>query len=79
MKETWLMICGSFGIIDRCLASSHDEASSIFKNRSRCEDWSESNIISEADHIHGESKHKRITDDFGFLTEDMVMPDIGDK
>lgn len=50
MKEIWLMICSGL-ILDKCLASSKNEASEIFKNRSRYEDWSESDILSEADLI----------------------------
>ena len=49
--EKWLMVCGGL-IIDRCIASSYDEASEIFKNRSRYIDWSESDILSEADYIN---------------------------
>lgn len=50
MKETWLMVCSGF-ILDKCLASSKEEAAEIFKNRSRYEDWSESDIVSEADYL----------------------------
>lgn len=48
--EKWLMICSDI-ILDSCLASSKNEASDKFKNRSRYEDWSESDIISEADYL----------------------------
>lgn len=44
------MICSDI-ILDSCLASSKNEASDKFKNRSRYEDWSESDIISEADYL----------------------------
>ncbi len=50
MKEIWLMICSGI-MLDKCLASSKDEAFEIFKNRSRYEDWSESDILSEADYF----------------------------
>jgi len=47
--ERWLMMCGD-AILDRCLASSYQEADLIFKNRSRYIDWAESDILSEADY-----------------------------
>lgn len=50
MKEIWLMICSGI-ILDKCLASSKEEASEIFKSRSRYEDWTESDILSEADYL----------------------------
>ena len=50
MKEIWLMICSGI-TLDRCSASSKDEASKIFKSRSRYEDWSESDILSEGDYF----------------------------
>ena len=50
MKEIWLMVCGGI-TLDKCLASSYDEANEIFKNRSRYIDWSESDILSEADYM----------------------------
>lgn len=50
MKEKWLMVCGGI-TLDKCLASSYDEANEIFKNRSRYIDWSESDILSEADYM----------------------------
>jgi len=52
MKEIWLQICEEYGILDRCLASSRDEASEIFKSRSKYEDWSESDILSEVDYLN---------------------------
>jgi hypothetical protein len=50
MKEIWVMICSGL-MLDKCLAASRDEASEIFKSRSRYEDWSESDILSEADYF----------------------------
>ena len=50
MKATWVMICLGF-ILDKCLASSKEEASKIFKSRSRYEDWSESDILPEGDYF----------------------------
>lgn len=50
MKETWLMVCSGI-VLDQCAASSKEEASEIFKNRSRYQDWSESDIVSEADYM----------------------------
>ena len=52
MKETWLLVCGEFGILDKCLASSKDEASDIFKKNNSYIDWSESDILSEADYMN---------------------------
>ena len=51
MKEVWLMICGEYGILDKCMASSRDEASRIFAIRNSYENWSESDFISEADYL----------------------------
>ena len=50
MRETWLMVCSDI-ILDKCLASSRDEASEIFRKRSKYENWSESDILSEADYV----------------------------
>lgn len=50
--EIWLMICGEFGILDKCLASSKENASNIFKSRNSYINWSESDILSEADYLH---------------------------
>lgn len=44
------MICSGI-ILDKCLASSKDEANEIFKSSSRYEDWAESDILSEADYL----------------------------
>lgn len=52
MKEVFLMICGKFGIIDKCLASSIEKASDKFRERNSYIDWSESDIIAEADYMH---------------------------
>ena len=50
MKKTWLLTCSNI-ILDKCLASSKNEASEIFKSRSRYEDWTESDILSAADYL----------------------------
>ena len=50
MRETWLMICSGL-ILDKCSASSRDEASEIFRKRSKYENQSESDILSEADYV----------------------------
>lgn len=52
MKETWLMTCGEFGILDKCLASSYAEASDLFKQRNSYSNWSESDILYEADYMN---------------------------
>lgn len=62
MKEIWLMVCGGI-TLDKCLASSYDGANEIFKSRSRYIDWSESDILSEADYMiecRGDINHIRI-------------------
>lgn len=48
MKEKWVMVCGSIAL-NTCLASSYAEANEFFLKNSRYEDWSESDILSEAD------------------------------
>ena len=52
MKETWIMVCGEWGILDTCLASSKSEASDIFYERNSYMNWSESDILSEADYLN---------------------------
>jgi hypothetical protein len=51
MKEIFVMLCGGY-LLDKCLASSVSEASDMFKERNRYEDWSESDIMSEADYLN---------------------------
>lgn len=48
--EKWYMVF-DYQIFDRCMASSYDEASAIFKSRSRYIDWCEADILSEADYL----------------------------
>jgi hypothetical protein len=48
MKEKWVMVCGSVAL-NTCLASSYAEANEFFYKSSRYEDWSKSDILSEAD------------------------------
>lgn len=50
VREKWLMVCFGY-VLDNCLASSYEEAKEIFKDKSRYEDWAESDFISEADYI----------------------------
>lgn len=50
MKQVWLMVCSGI-ILDKCIASSKEEASKIFKDFSPYVDWAESDIISEADYF----------------------------
>lgn len=58
MKETWLMVCAGI-VLDECAASSKEEASQIFQDRSRYEDWSESDIVSEADYVWEKNNHMK--------------------
>lgn len=44
------MVCSGV-VLDKCLASSKEEASQIFQDRSKYADWSESDIVSEADYM----------------------------
>lgn len=48
MKEKWVMVCGGVAL-NTCLASSYVEANEFFLKSSRYEDWSESDVLSEAD------------------------------
>lgn len=51
MKEVWLMICSGL-LLDRCLASSRDEAREVFRRRNSYSNWSESDVLSEADYMN---------------------------
>ena len=51
MEEIFLMICDK-RILDKCLASSRDEAIEVFKSRNSYIDWAESDVVSEADYIN---------------------------
>lgn len=45
------MICDDYKL-DRCLASSYNEAKEIFRLRNRYIDWAEAEILSEEDYKH---------------------------
>ena len=51
MKKIWLMICDDYKL-DKCLASSYNEAKEIFRLRNRYIDWAEAEILSEEDYKH---------------------------
>ncbi len=51
MKELWLMLCCG-ELLDKCFASSKDDADRIFKIRNSYIDWYESDILSEADYLN---------------------------
>ena len=51
MKEKWLIVCEGFILFNSCMASSKEEAINTFRTNTNYTDWSESDVISEADYI----------------------------
>lgn len=50
MKEKWLLVCGG-RILATCMASSHSEARQKLEKYVSYIDWSEGDVLSEADYM----------------------------
>jgi hypothetical protein len=50
LLQTYVLVMESWGIIDKCKASSKDEASNIFRNQNDYMNWAYSDIMLENDY-----------------------------